>query len=217
MSECLEIHCSHIKKTQPKVTYAITSYSEGSILAFEIAKLLEAGGDKAVFCGGLDTPPHAQVLLGKPDWVMALMYVCYLIDLTTKEHAFEIGDGLRQCTREEAITQVLELATSNRRRELDLNRDNLVKLVNVTKSLVEMLVGCEPRGDVETMDVFYAKNSGTFPQKPWVEEHLSKWDGFTRTGLRMHECDGTHEKMMATQNIVSFSNLLKTALRERGI
>lgn len=217
LSECVEIYCSHIKKTQPKGPYAITGYSQGSIIAFEIVKLLEADGDKVVFCGGLDTPPKVVMLLGKTDWMRILMHVSYLLELTTKQHAFEIGVGLCQCTREEALKKVLELATSNRRQELGLTRDGLVKWTNVTKSLADMGIGYEPRGDVESMDVFYAKNSGWVPQKTWVEDWLSKWDGFTRTGLKLHECDGTHETMMATENIVSFASVLKTVLRERGI
>ena len=217
LSEAVEIYYSHIKKTQPKGPYAITGYSEGSILGFEIAKLLEADGDEVVFCGGLDTPPHVQFLIGKTDWVMMLIHVSYLLELTTREHAFEIEDELRQCTHDEALTKVLELATSDRREALDLSRDRLVKWVDVTKALIEMLIGYDPRGDVETMDVFLAKDSGKVPQKQWVEDHLSKWEGFTRTGMRMHECEGTHTELMTTENILSFSNVLKGVLRERGI
>ena len=217
VEEAAEVYYSHIRKTQPKGPYALTGYSQGSIIAFEIAKLLEADGEKVVFCGGLDTPPHIKVLLGRTDWAAMLMYDCYVLELTTKSHALEIEDLLRQSTREEAITQVLELATSKRRQELDLDRNRLVKWVDVTKSLIEMLGDYEPRGEVETMDVFYAKNSGIVPQKQWEEDHLSQWNGFTRTGVRMHECDGAHEDMMTMENIFSFQSVFKAVLRERGI
>ena len=217
LNEPIGIYFSHIKKTQPNGPYAITGYSQGSILAFEIVKLLEAKGDEVVFCGVLDTPPHVQVLLGETDWVTMLIHVCDLLQLMSKEHASEIGSRVRQCTREEALTQVLESTTSDRRQALDLSRDRLLKWVYVTQSLVKMVVGYEPRGDVRTMDVFYAKNSGKVPQKPWVEDYLSQWEGFTRTGMRMHECEGIHEEMMTTENIFSFQSALKTVLRERGI
>ena len=157
VNEAVEVYYSHIRKTQPKGPYAITGYSQGSIMAFEIVKLLEADGEKVVFCGGLDTPPHIKVLLGRTDWAAMLMCVCYLLELTTKQHALEIEDGLCQSTCEEAITQVPELATSKRCQELDLNRNRLVKWVEVAKSLIEMLVDYEPRGEVETMDVFMLK------------------------------------------------------------
>lgn len=146
-----------------------------------------------------------------------LIYACYVLELTAKEHAFEIEDELRQCTREEALTRVLGLAGSRCRQTLDLNRDNLVKLVDVTKSLVEMIHDYVPRGDVETMDVFYAQNSGRVPQILWVKEYLSKWGEFTRTGVRLHEGEGTHEDMMSTKQIISFQGVFKTVLRERGI
>lgn len=150
MSEVLKTYYSHIKKTQSKGPYAILGYSEGVILAFELAKLLEADGDKVVFCGAMDMPPYFQTLLGKTDWVSTLVKVCYFLQFTTREHAYEMEDGLRQGTREEAIIRVLELVPLDRRQELDLNRDTLVTLVDVTKSLLQLLVDYEPRGDVET-------------------------------------------------------------------
>ena len=216
LSEALEIYYSHIKKTQPRGPYAILGYSGGAILAFELSKLLEAGGDEIVFCGGMDTPPYFQMLLGKTDWTTMLVHVTYLFELTTIERAYEIEDDLRQGTREEAMAKVLQLAGSARRQELDLNQNSLKKRVDVMKSLAEMLPDYEPRGDVKTLDVFFAKERrGSFPKKVWLD-HMSNWSQFTRTAVRMHECDGTHVDMM-TEHIVAFQAVLKAALRERGI
>ena len=218
LSEALQIYYSHVKRTQPQGPYAILGYSEGAIVAFELTKLLEAGGDKVVFCGGLDTPPYVQMLLGKIDWITFLVHVSYLLELTTIERAWEIEDSLRQMTREEAMTLVLELAGVTRRRELDLDQKKLEKWVDVSKSLAQILLGYEPRGDVETLDVFVAKESrGSFSKKIWVEDHLSNWSKFSRTAVRMHESDGTHVDMMTTKHIVAFQAALKVALRERGV
>ena len=105
MSEVLEAYYSHIKKTQPQGPYAILGYSEGGIIAFELAKLLEADGDKVLFCGAMDMPPYIEMLLGKTDWLSTLVKVSFLLQLTTREHAHEMEDGLRQGSREEAITR----------------------------------------------------------------------------------------------------------------
>ena len=89
--------------------------------------------------------------------------------------------------------------------------------MDVTRSLLKLLLGYEPRGDVETMDVFTARKSGVLPQKEWVENHVSKWKGFTRTGMMMHECEGSHIDLLTTEHIVSFQSVLKAVLRGRGI
>ena len=218
LSECLEVYYAHIKETQPQGPYALVGYSQGSIIAFELIKMLEADGDKVIFHGGLDTPPHIRSLIGKTDWITMLVDVSYLLELTTYDKAREIEEGLRQCSsNEEAMDKVLEVATDRRRRELDINPDKLRKWVNVNQSLVKLLQYYEPRGAISSIDVFVAKDSGRFPQKEWVEDHLGKWNGFTGSQTRMHECEGTHIDMMSTENVVSFQSVLRAVLRERGI
>lgn len=217
LPEAVKIYHSHIKKTQPTGPYAIVGYSQGSIIAFEVAKLLEGECDKVALCGALDLPSNVSVMLGQPGFADILIQVSYFLELTTREHAFEIRDSLRKCTHEEALTHILELAPVNRREELHLDHPKLLKWVEISKSLIDMIVDYEPSGEVEAMDVFYAGTWGLIAQEIWLGDYLKRWNGFTRTGARLHACEGEHHTMLTAANIFSFQNTLKTVLRERGI
>ena len=49
-----------LKEQQPHGPYAIAGYSYGSMLAFEISKLLEANNDTVQFLGSFNLPPHIK-------------------------------------------------------------------------------------------------------------------------------------------------------------
>jgi thioesterase domain-containing protein len=50
-----------IKKQQLKGPYTLTGYSYDSILASEVAKILEAGGDEVRFLASFNLSPHIKV------------------------------------------------------------------------------------------------------------------------------------------------------------
>ena len=58
ISEVSDTCYKHVKKTQPHGSYALTGYSLGTTVAFELAKRLEANGDIVAFSAALDSPPH---------------------------------------------------------------------------------------------------------------------------------------------------------------
>lgn len=49
-----------LKQQQPQGPYAIAGYSYGSVLAFEITKILEANSDTVDFLGSFNLPPHIK-------------------------------------------------------------------------------------------------------------------------------------------------------------
>lgn len=58
MTEMVHSCLSGIKRVQPQGPYALLGYSFGSILTFEITKILEAEGSEVKFLGTLDQPPQ---------------------------------------------------------------------------------------------------------------------------------------------------------------
>lgn len=217
MPTITEIYHAHLKKTQPTGPYAIVGYCEGGLIAYEVAKVLEANGDKVVFCGILDMSPKLLQMDGLDSELGILVHMSYLIELTSKEHALSMLDILRRGTYEEALTYVLELAPAGRLKELELDRPKLRKGVEVMCSLYRMLDGYQPTDKIDTLDVFVARNSGVTVQHVWREEYLDLWKEFSRTGVEYYECDGAHHDMLSPPNIHSFQRMLKKALKARGI
>ena len=58
ISEVVTTYHAKIKATQPTGPYAIAGYSYGSMIAFEITKLLNRNADEVKFLGILNLPPH---------------------------------------------------------------------------------------------------------------------------------------------------------------
>ncbi|KAI4207711.1 MAG: hypothetical protein LQ349_009825 [Xanthoria aureola] len=58
LKEILTMYFEAVKKQQPHGPYAIAGYSYGSILAFELSKMLEASGDVVQFLGSHSTFLH---------------------------------------------------------------------------------------------------------------------------------------------------------------
>jgi hypothetical protein len=57
-----------IKSIQPQGHYAIAGYSYGSMIAFEVTKLLNSCGDEVKFLGAFNLPPHIKFRMRQLDW-----------------------------------------------------------------------------------------------------------------------------------------------------
>ena len=85
----------HIKQTQHNGPYALTGYSLGTTVAFELAKPLEANGGTVAFCGALDSPPHLIPLVENLDGTAAAVLVSYVIELVPQVKVPELITALR--------------------------------------------------------------------------------------------------------------------------
>lgn len=76
-----------IKRTQNHGPYAILGYCFGGMVAFEIAKRLEAGGEEVVFVGGIDNPPDMANLVRKGHNRLLMLELLPIFTSLTKEEA----------------------------------------------------------------------------------------------------------------------------------
>lgn len=217
MPTLIQTYHAHLKKAQPSGPYAIAGYSEGALVAYEIAKLLEANGDKVSFCGILDSTPKVSLITGIFSQTDILIHLSYMIELTSKEHALSMLGRLRLGTYDEALDDVLQLAPAGRLEELELDHVKLSRWAEVMYALYEILKGYDPTDMIDTLDVFFARNSGVTEQVIWRKEHLDHWRVFSRTKVEYHECDGAHHNMLAQANFFSFQRILKRALQAKRI
>ncbi|KAH7906570.1 atromentin synthetase, partial [Hygrophoropsis aurantiaca] len=58
MDEMVTCYADAVKRTQPVGPYAIAGYSYGGVVAFEVAKRLEAMGEEVKLTGLVNIPPH---------------------------------------------------------------------------------------------------------------------------------------------------------------
>ncbi|PYH44041.1 putative NRPS-like enzyme [Aspergillus saccharolyticus JOP 1030-1] len=214
-----DTYYTHVKRTQPHGPYALTGYSLGTTVAFELAKRLEANGDHVAFCAALDSPPHIIPLVQHLDWTRAAIRVTYFLGLIPQEAIPAYEAEMAHLSRDQVIARLLAVARPAERARLHLTAEQLTAIVYVTDNFGEMGRQYEPSGTVRKMDVFHCipLQSVCADRGRWVEEYLSKWQDFSREEIGWIECEGDHADMLNPQYVEGFEQRLSRVLRERGL
>ncbi|KAB8067200.1 acetyl-CoA synthetase-like protein [Aspergillus leporis] len=217
--EAVSTYYATIKQRQPRGPYALAGYSYGSMLAFELGKVLELEGDEVRFIGSFNLPPHIKTRMRQMVWAQCLLHLSYFLDLITEERSMELELELKKATRDEALDKVLENVSRERMMELDLTPTSLMRWATLAFSLQSMAKDYEPTGSVLGMDIFYCCPLAVVASSKaqWRDEHLSKWKDFTRSEPRYHDVGGAHYTMLGPAHVFTFQKTLRRALGARGI
>ena len=219
ISEMSDTYFKHVKKTQPHGPYALTGYSLGTTVAFELAKRLETNGDTVAFCAALDSPPHVIPLVQDLDWTAAAVLVSYFLELIPQDWVPPLIARFRGLSKPELIQSLLDVSRPEQRNTLNLDMEQLLAIVNVTDNFGSMAKTYHPQGQVEKVDVFFCTPLHSVEQdrERWVKGQLSQWQDFSRTGIEFHECEGDHADMLNPTYVEGFEKRLNKVLKERGI
>ncbi|WP_415840718.1 alpha/beta fold hydrolase [Nocardiopsis rhodophaea] len=213
--EMVDCYVRAIRAEQPAGPYAVAGYSYGGIVAFEIAKALEAQGERVDFVGIFNLPPHVQDRMHELDFVEGAVNLAFFLSLVTKEQAAELPGLLRDgLTRREQLEYLIDIAPRRRLTELDLDVEKFGAWVDLAQSLVRLGTTYEPSGDVRSLSVFYAiPLRGT--KEDWLNHQLRAWDGFAREENRYIDVPGEHYTLMGPEHVASFQAILRDELDRR--
>lgn len=219
IAETVSIYHQHMKSVQPKGPYAIAGYSFGSMLAFEISKVLESQGDEVRFMGCFNLPPHIKMRMNQLDWIEVVLNLSYFLDLMTEEHAVEISPAMHTLKNEEVLDYIMDIAPVARLTELSLDRKKLSTWASLAHSMQYAARDYDPSGSIATMDIFYAIPLAQVAKnkQDWVANHLSKWSDYIREPPRFHEVGGAHYTMMGPEYVLTFQKTLQTVMADRGL
>ncbi|PYI16237.1 putative NRPS-like enzyme [Aspergillus violaceofuscus CBS 115571] len=214
-----DTYYTHVKRVQPRGPYALTGYSLGTTVAFELAKRLEAHGDEVAFCAALDSPPHIIPLVQHLDWTRAAIRVTYFLGLIPQDSIPRYESDLADLPRDQVIARLLETASPEQRAKLNLTPEQLTAIVYVTDNFGEMGRKYVPSGTVRKMDVFHCipLHSVCVDRRQWVEGFLGAWRHFSREEVGFVECEGDHADMLNPQFVEGFEARLRRVLEERGL
>ncbi|PYH88927.1 acetyl-CoA synthetase-like protein [Aspergillus ellipticus CBS 707.79] len=219
IDEAVRTYHAAIKQKQPEGPYAIAGYSYGSMLAFEVGKVLECQGDTVGFIGSFNLPPHIKSRMRQLDFKECLLHLAYFLDLMTEDHARDLATQLQGASQEHALEVVMAHADPVRAAELALSQEALLKWAGLAFGLQSMAVEYEPSGSIASLDCFYCIPLAVVAssKKQWREEHLSKWTDFTRSEPRFHSVGGAHYTMLSPEHVFDFQKTLRHALENRGL
>ncbi|KAB8209888.1 hypothetical protein BDV34DRAFT_232015 [Aspergillus parasiticus] len=219
IEEVVRTYHAAIKRRQPQGPYAIAGYSYGTMLAFEIGKVLEKNGDDVRFLGSFNLPPHIKTRMRQMEYKECLLHLSYFLDLMTEDHARELSVELQGATDEAILAKVVAEADQNRLLELALSPEGLNKWARLAFALQWMAVDYNPTDSIAGIDVFYCHPLAVAAssKSQWLSDHLSKWADFARSPPRFHEVGGAHYTMLGPEHVFGFQKTLQSALDARGI
>ncbi|KAG1782307.1 atromentin synthetase [Suillus placidus] len=216
MDEMVSCYTAAVKRTQAMGPYAIAGYSYGGVVAFEVAKRLEAMGEEVKFVGLVNIPPHIADRMHEIDWTGGMLNLSYFLGLVSKYDANDLAHALRPLTRKEQLEVVWKLSPLERLVELQLTPEKLHHWVDIAGSLIECGKDYNPSGSVSAVDVFYA-NPLRGSKADWLNNQLKSWSGFSRGEPSYTDVPGQHYTLMDVDHVLQFHKIFRGRLEARGL
>lgn len=197
----------------------MAGYSLGSLAAFEIAKLLEAGGNQAPFVGILDSPPHINPLIAELDFVDVLLQFAFFLELISEDYLAPETIPLHDWSDSEALDLILQHAPPQRLKALSIDKERWRRIAAVTHSFKLASRGYEPSGSVANLDVFWVHplRSVAPDRKTWREIFWRNWQDFCRSEVMFHEYQSHHTLMFNYDNVHGTASKMRSIIRARRL
>ncbi|MFF4053333.1 AMP-binding protein [Streptomyces chartreusis] len=210
-TEMTRSYVAAIRRVQPHGPYALAGYSFGAAVAFEIAKVLEAEGERVAFLGSFNLPPHIKYRMEELDFVGTAVNLAMFLGLVDADEAERLPTRLRPLPKTEQLATLLDLAPLDRLTELDLDLPRLGAWADLAHGLTSLGRTYHPTGEVRAMTVFCADPlRGT--RHDWVEKELRRWDEHTREPVQYVDVAGEHYTMIGPRHVHTFAALLRAEL-----
>jgi acyl-CoA synthetase (AMP-forming)/AMP-acid ligase II/thioesterase domain-containing protein len=213
--EMVECYARSIQEKQPRGPYAIAGYSYGGVVAFEIAKRLEAQGERVDFVGVISQIPHIRKLMQDPNWFNYTTSLAAYLGLITEEQKLELRELLADRPRQEQVSHLVSIASASRLAELDLDAEGFARWAALTYRLVELERDYQPSGSVRSLSVFFEvvpEDAANAEEQPWTSEEVRAWDEFSREPTRYVQVTGEHDVLLGPSYIEGFQRVMRAEL-----
>ncbi|KAK6532033.1 hypothetical protein TWF694_003196 [Orbilia ellipsospora] len=216
MEEMVHAYHDAIKRVQPKGPYAVIGYSYGSILGFEITKLMETNNDRVQFLSTIDQPPHFKWWARLADWCYGALTISYYMGLFELEYRDHILPTLKEKTRDEILDHIVEVA-GPRMKDVGFSREHLGNWATLAYEMKIISQNYDPTGRVACMDVFHIDYSTVRPgDDEWPVDDMMKWKDFSEDS-RVHMVQGRHLTLIKPPHVFGLYKQLKKAIEDRGL
>ncbi|KAG1769937.1 atromentin synthetase [Suillus placidus] len=216
MDEMVSCYAAAVKRTQARGPYAIAGYSYGGVIAFEVAKRLEAMGEEVKFVATINIPPHIAGRMHEIGWTEGMLNLSYFLGLVPKHDAKDLVPVLRPLTKKEQLEVVWKLSPPERLVEFQLTAEKLGRWVDIAESLIGCGKDYSPSGSVSAIDVFCAiPLYGT--KVDWINNQLKPWSNFSRGEPSFIDVPGEHYTLMNFDNVPQFQKIFRGRLEARGL
>lgn len=219
MDEMLDIYYAAIRRTQPEGPYLLFGYCWGGLLAFELAKRLEADGLEVAFCGGVDNPPDIRRALGHVRYRSVLADFLPALTGMSPEEAQQFTaetSSMEDPDFYEAIYAKFPPAVIEENGGLTVQR--IKAYGRVEDCHRAMAFDYNPQGKVTAVDMFMPDALPFFDVSgfdSW-DAVMQQWNEHADS-TRMHKVAGNHYTVLKKPDIEVFQAALNKALEARGV
>lgn len=214
-AEMVTTYVTAIRKRQPHGPYALAGYSFGAPAAFEVARALEAAGERVAFLASIDGTPSIGDPDARLDFVGSTVIVSFFLSLIDRQQMLELPQRIRSAgihvDNAQVCSYILQSAPAARISELNLDLPKFEAWAALAYALVTIGEAYVPAGTVETVTVFYAEPLRGLKEE-WLETHLRHWDHFSRTPTRYVETPGEHNSLLGPKHVAAFQALLRAEM-----
>jgi acyl-CoA synthetase (AMP-forming)/AMP-acid ligase II/thioesterase domain-containing protein/acyl carrier protein len=200
--EMVNTYVKAIQQHQAHGPYAVAGYSYGGLVAFEIAKRLEAQGERVAFLSSIDGTPFIGQRGKKFHAIDSAINLAFFLKLIDQQQMQKL---LREPT---TITDIFAAASRERLAELDLDLPKFMAWSDLSHALVEMGQAHVASGAAESIVVFHAEPLFDTKEE-WLSTALGEWDRLTRAPNRYVEVEGEHHTIFGPKHVASFQAALR--------
>ncbi|MET9692987.1 non-ribosomal peptide synthetase [Streptomyces sp. NPDC006514] len=209
--QMVDCYVEAIRRRQPHGPYAVAGYSFGGAVAFEIAKVLRAQGERVDFVSTFNLPPHIKYRMAELDFAETAINLAFFLALIDDDQARELPSLLRGLPVEVQVIRLVSLFPPERLAELDLDAERFAHWAELADSITDLGRQYRPSGSVPSMSVFYA-NPLRGTKEDWLANELRRWDEHTTEANRYIEVPGAHYTLMGPRHVAAFQAALRSEL-----
>ena len=219
IQECVSTYHAAMKRQQPKGPYAILGYSYGGLLAFELAKLFEKGGDEVRFLGVMDVPPDARMRMRHSNWTNVVITIAAFLGIIDCRQAAEIQARMLEVSEDAVLDHIFSYTTPAHLQAMAMSKEKLSRWAGL--ALNNHMIGKDhaPEGKVQSLNMFYASIPDVFygsTADEMLEKHFGAWRDYAKT-TEFCRVSGTHNDMILAAHVAGFHKTLSKALQARGL
>ncbi|WP_211245962.1 non-ribosomal peptide synthetase [Actinomadura oligospora] len=216
--EMIDVYTRGIQERQPHGPYALAGYSSGALIAFAVARRLEARGEEVAFLGVFDIPPRLAPIVVGLDFTVSVTVLSHFLGLLDAERTRTLPDAVRDLPWRDQLKAILDLAPPRRIAELDLDLDSFTRWMTLVEHLKKVRAEYEPEGAVRSVSVFHVEQPPPLPAFSHMSPaeradawhaRIHEWDAFAERPVRFHEVPGGHHTFAASPNVRSFAALFQ--------
>jgi len=176
-----------LRKIQPSGPYRLGGWSYGGVVAFEMARQLEAAGLGVALLALIDSelPPAPRSAEPGPDEAALLLMLCEDLEGMSRRRLGVTREALLALGPAAGLDLVLERAVGTGVLPADAETGDLRRLVRIFQGNLRRLYGYRPEPCKGKITLFRAEESPE--QRPGCS-----WEGLTAAGVEVHVVPGNH-------------------------